>query len=214
MKLLSSPPIGGRLREAPPALDLQSLVGEEGWRRLPAAVQHRFAHAHREVVYAGDLTLRCSLVGRLFASVSALLGGPLTATCDDAPARVRVYGDGRGGVVWERHLTLGGHDKVVRSTKLADVRGELVERTDGGLSMALEIFEEHGALVFQSRRYFFALAGKRLPIPQLLTPGTCRVEHHDLGAGRFRFVLSMVHPWWGTTFRQCGVFQDPEETHA
>jgi hypothetical protein len=214
MKLHSLPWIAGAADETRPALDLQSLLGEEGWRRLPAAVQRRFARAHRDVVYAGELAMHCSPIGRVFAWASALLGGPLSAARGDAAARVRVYGDGRGGVVWERHLALAGQEKVVRSTKLADARGRLVERTDGGLSMALEVFEEDGALVFQSRRYFFALAGRRLSIPHVLTPGTCRVEHHDLGAGRFRFVLSMVHPWWGITFRQSGVFHDPEEIRA
>lgn len=199
---------------ASPALDLHALVGTEGWRRLPVAVQNRFAHADAERVYEGALALHCSPIGRLFAWAGALLGGPLTSARGDAPARVRVYPDGRGGVVWERHLRLAGRDRIVRSTKLADAHERLVERTDGGLSMALDVFEQDGVLVFQSRRYFFALAGLRLPIPALLTPGTCRVEHHALGASRFRFVLSMVHPWWGVTYRQSGVFHDPEEVHA
>jgi hypothetical protein len=214
MKHLSLPSITDAADDARPALDLPSMVGKEGWRRLPAAVQRRFAPGHPEVAYTGELAMDCSPVGRLFAWASALLGGPLSAVRGNASARVQVYGDARGGVVWERHLALAGHEKVVRSTKLADARGRLVERTDGGLSMALDVFEEGGALVFQSRRYFLALAGWRLQIPQCLTPGTCRVEHHDLGAGRFRFVLSMVHPWWGITFRQSGVFHEPEEIHA
>lgn len=197
-----------------PSLDLSALVGASGWRRLPAAVQRRFAHTDHERLYEGALSLHCSPIGRLFAWAGAVLGGPLTAARGDAPARVRVYGDGHGGVVWERHLALAGHDKLVRSTKLADAQGGLVERTDGGLAMALDVFEQDGVLVFQSRRYFFALAGLRIPIPALLTPGTCRVEHHALGADRFRFVLSMVHPWWGLTFRQSGVFHDPEEVQA
>lgn len=196
---------------AAPALDLPALVGASSWQRLPAAVQRRFAHTERERIYEGTLALHCSPIGRLFAWAGALLGGPLTAACGDAPARVRVYGDGRGGVVWERHLALADRDKCVRSTKLADARGRLVERTDGGLSMALDVFEQDGVLVFQSRGYFFALASLRIPIPALLTPGTCRVEHHALGADRFRFVLTMAHPWWGLTFRQSGVFHDPEE---
>ncbi|RYF52847.1 MAG: hypothetical protein EOO29_57410, partial [Comamonadaceae bacterium] len=37
----------------------------------------------------------------------------------------------------------------------------------------------------------------------------CRVAHTDLGAGQFRFTLSMVHPLWGETFHQSGVFTDP-----
>jgi hypothetical protein len=35
------------------------------------------------------------------------------------------------------------------------------------------------------------------------------VVHTDLGAGRFRFTMSMVHSLWGETFYQSGVFSDP-----
>ncbi|NUT15117.1 MAG: DUF4166 domain-containing protein, partial [Cupriavidus sp.] len=43
------------------------------------------------------------------------------------------------------------------------------------------------------------------------SPGQCRVEHRDLGGGHFRFSLCMVHPLWGETFHQSGVFTDPDE---
>ena len=46
------------------------------------------------------------------------------------------------------------------------------------------------------------------------TPGTCRVSHRDLGDGRFRFTLSMVHPLWGRTFHQTGVFADATEASS
>lgn len=195
-------------------LDLPAVLGPSAWYRLPSAVQRRFAHAHHDTTYEGDLSLRCSRVGRLFALLSRAFGGPLAEATCVAPARVRVYSDARGGVVWERHLDLDGHNKVVRSTKLPGGDRHVVERTDGGLSMLLAVFEEQGALIFQSRRYFYAMGGLRLPIPTAFTPGVCRVEHHDLGAGRFRFELSMVHPWWGTTFHQIGVFRDPKEFHV
>jgi hypothetical protein len=47
------------------------------------------------------------------------------------------------------------------------------------------------------------------PVPAWLTPGVCRVTHTDLGHGFFRFTLAMVHPLWGETFHQSGVFADP-----
>lgn len=199
--------------DSPPALDIASRVPAAGWSRLPAAVRRRFAAAGHDTCYDGHLDLDCSRVGRFFALFAGLLGGPLTASrCNAAPARVRVHDDGRGGVVWERRLRLpGGGTRVVRSTKEAGPGATLVERTDGGLAMELDVFEEDGALVFRSRRYFLALGRRRIPVPALLTPGTCRVEHRDLGAGRFRFTLSMVHPLWGLTFHQTGVFRDPEE---
>lgn len=203
------------LNTAPIApLDIAAIVGPAAWQRLPPAVRRRFAAAHDDTVYDGALDLECSALGRCFALLARLFGGPLTcARLRAAPARVRVHGDGRGGVVWERQLGLAsrGKPRIVRSTKLEGPRGTLIERTDGGLSMELDVFEQGGALVFRSRRYFLSVGGWRIPVPALLTPGVCRVEHRDEGRGCFRFTLEMVHPWWGRTLHQTGLFTDPQE---
>lgn len=199
-------------------LDLAALVGAEAWARLPAAVQRRFAAAHADTVYRGHMDLGCSRGGRVMALLGALFGSPLTGRrAQQVPTSVSVRGNGRGGVVWERrfHHAAGdggaASDRVVRSTKEMDTDGAtLRERTDGGLSMALRVFEDDGALVFESSRYFLALGRWHLPVPALLSPGVCRVSHRDLGQGRFRFTLTMTHPLWGQTFHQTGVFADPE----
>ncbi|WCM93742.1 DUF4166 domain-containing protein [Acidovorax sp. NCPPB 2350] len=196
-----------------PGLDLAAILGPAAWARLPPAVRRRFAAGHAATVYEGAMAFHCSSVGRCFAWLAGCLKSPLTPLCRaDVPVQVRVHGDGRGGVVWERHLGgPGARVHVVRSTKSLGPDGRVQERTDGGLSMALEVREEEGALVFVSRRYFFAAGPLRIPVPSWLAPGTCRVEHRDLGAGRFAFTLEMRHPLWGLTFHQTGVFADPEE---
>lgn len=194
-------------------LDLPALVGAAGWARLPQAVQRRFGTAHADVVYHGHMDLRCSRIGHLHALAARLFGGPLTRiNADDVPTEVRVHDNGRGGVVWERRFHgQGGHGvRMVRSTKELGPDGGLRERTDGGLSMSLDVFEEGGALVFRSRRFWLVLGWLRIPVPAWLTPGVCRVTHTDLGQGLFRFTLSMVHPLWGETFHQTGVFADPD----
>ncbi|KQO12234.1 hypothetical protein ASF11_16970 [Acidovorax sp. Leaf76] len=204
-----------------PVLDLQALAGAAAWARLPAAVQRRFGTAHADVSYHGHLDLRCSLIGHIYAALTRPWGGPLTHIHTTAlPATVHVSHNGRGGVVWERCFHTGtgatndngthtGADRTVRSTKELGADGTLLERTDGGLAMSLDVLEEDGALVFRSRRFWWVVAGLRIPVPTLLTPGTCRVAHTDLGGGQFRFTLSMVHPLWGETFHQSGVFTDP-----
>jgi hypothetical protein len=191
---------------------LQSFVGAAAWARLPPAVQRRFATTHADASYEGRMTLRCSWIGRVYAACSRVLGGPLpNRNASDVPTTVRVRDNGRGGVVWERDFHAGrcGKRHVVRSTKEADAHGGLLERTDGGLSMSLDVFEENGGLVFLSRRYWLLLGRWRIRIPAWLAPGICRVVHTDLGVGRFRFTMSMVHSLWGETFYQSGVFSDP-----
>ena len=198
--------------DAPRSLDLPALVGAAGWARLPAAVRRRFGVDHGAATYVGRMELRCSPIGRVFALASRLFGSPLSAVTSTAvPTSVRVFDDGRGGMVWERSFHTAGAEAphVVRSTKQLGDDGGLLERTDGGLSMALDVFEERGALVFESRRFTLLLGRLRLPVPALLAPGTCRVTHTDLGDGLFRFDLDMVHPLWGHTFHQSGVFADP-----
>jgi len=192
-------------------LDLAALLGPAAWQRLPAAVRHRFAAGHTAATYVGTLDLQRSRIGRLFAALSALLGSPLCATQAAAvPASVHVQADGHGGVTWTRRLALPGRGAMqIRSTKACGEDGQLFERTDGGLGMALAVFELEGSLVFESRRYQWMLGRWRLPVPALFTPGTCRVSHQDLGQGRFRFTLEMRHALWGRTFHQTGVFIDP-----
>jgi len=196
---------------APDALDLAALVGAAGWSRLPPAVRRRFGRGHGTATFVGRMTMRCSAAGRVFAALAKAFGSPLSSATDDAvPASVHVSGDGRGGMVWERcfHTAGPGLPHVVRSVKRMGASG-LEERTDGGLGMGLRAFEQGGALVFESHAFFLALGGLRLRVPALLTPGTCRVVHTDLGDGLFRFDLDLVHPLWGRTFHQSGVFADP-----
>lgn len=188
-------------------LDLATLIGPAAWARLPATVRRRFAAGHAEATYRGLMDMRCSALGRVLAWLVKPLKSPLAAAnASGVPTTVRVRAVG-AGVVWER--TFDDGVGRVFSTKELDAHGGLQERTRGGLGMALDVFEQDGALVFQSRRYFLDLGPLRLVMPRLLSPGTCRVEHRDLGNGLFRFTLSMTHPLWGETFHQTGVFMDP-----
>ncbi len=195
-------------------LDLADYVGAAGWARLPAAVRRRFGAGHPDVDYTCRMDLRCSAIGRIYASLSRAFGSPLTSLqARGLAATVRVRGNDQGGVMWERVFGEAANGAtgaaIVRSTKEPGAEGQLTERTDGGLAMALDVFEENGTLVFQSRRFFLALGPLRIPVPQWLSPGQCRVTHTDLGGGDFRFTLSMQHPLWGETFHQSGVFTDP-----
>jgi hypothetical protein len=193
-------------------LDLRVLLGEPAWFRLPATVRARFEAGHADAVYEGKMAkLECSWVGRCFAGLSRIVGAPLTAMrAESVPAVVRVSNDGHGGVIWERRFQVAGRPaSFVRSTKELGPDGLLFERTDGGLGMALAVFEQEGALVFESRRYELVLGRRHFVVPAFLTPGICRVTHTDLGAGSFRFTLTMDHPLWGRTFQQIGDFADP-----
>ncbi len=200
---------------AVPPPDFPMLVGMPAWRRLHADVRRRFAPGHADVAirYRGYMDVHRSTIGVAFAVLATLVGGPLPWRRGDCvPTDVGVWDDRRGGVVWERnlHLRPGVPPARIRSTKRLGPAGSLLECVDGGLGMMLAVFEQDGALVFESQSYFLAIAGLRIPIPSLFTPGTCRVTHAAVTPDRFRFTMEMAHPVWGRTFHQTGIFHDPE----
>lgn len=199
----------------PPALSFERLVGHDGWWRLHPDIQRRFGPGHADVPvdYRGTMLIDRSPIGLAFALFALVLGGPLPLRrASSADAIVRVAPDGHGGVSWERWLRFGVSAPThIRSVKRAGPDKTLLECVDGGLGMVLFVYEDHGALVFESLGYFLAFGPRRVPIPSFLTPGRCRVAHAAVAEGRFSYDLTMRHPLWGTTFHQCGVFTDPED---
>jgi hypothetical protein len=193
---------------------LRHVLGATAWQRLPEAVRARFAETAPDVTYGGAFeAVNASGLGRFFAWLGALVGTPVVPrTGENVAARVAVRAT-NDGVEWRREYEWeDGRTSVVTSTKL--VRdGELIERLPARLNMPLDVREENGVLVFESRGYYFDLGfGIRLPLPAFFSPGMTRVEHVDLGHGWFRFTLIVVHPWFGDMFFQTGRFcamEDP-----
>ena len=200
----------GYLAEGPPrlefpTLDLAALVYRPAWAALPSSLRVRFEAGHGPSTYVGTLACERSRLGAVFAWASRLLGAPLTAVRATAlPVSVDVR-PVPGGVAWSRQL---GPGRWVRSVKSAGPNGTVLERTDGGLGMVLDVTAEGAALVFTSRSFFLAIGPWRLTVPGWLTPGRCRVEHRAVDDRRFRFTLTMTHPLYGVTFRQTGIFAE------
>ena len=81
----------------------------------------------------------------------------------------------------------------------------------GGLGMYLGLSERGGAICFESRGYFWQVFGQRLPLPNLLSPGRTLVSHAEAGGGFFRFTLEIIHPVFGETVFQTGLFSEMSE---
>lgn len=199
----------------PPPLDFARLVGADGWHRLPEAIRRRFAHAPAigaMQTYAGTMeVVECSRAGFALAQLCRLIGTPFAPfPGTGVPVTIRLSADGTGrGIVWDRIYRYAGRPPVlVRSTKQAASDGGLLEVVGGGFGMAVRVYELDAALHFESQRYFWRCAGRRLPLPDTLTPGAAHVVHTDLGDGRFRFEMTFTHPRRGVLFRQDGIFAE------
>lgn len=195
--------------------DFARLLGPAAWASLPAAVRARFGTAshHRTVIYNGEMVVRASPIGWLFAQVCRLIGTPLAPwRGTDVPVRVDVHLDRRGGLAWDRTYDFAGRKPVmVSSAKLMSPSGALMEVVRGGLGMTLAVTVEDSALHFHSLAYFATLGPLRLPLPLLTSPGRAHVIHTDMGGGTFRFTLIFTHPLFGETLFQDGLFRDPPE---
>lgn len=191
--------------------DFRKLLGEAAWKRLPAAVQLRFAadaHDSAATVYRGRMQVRASLCGRWFAQLCRLIGTPVAPFVGDTvPVHVRVSNCDRG-IVWERRYEFPDRAPVtVSSIKQLDDDGTLVEALNAGLHMRLRVYEERGELHFLSTGYFFRAGRIRLALPGWFLPGATHVIHEDRGDGQFRFSMSTEHAWFGEMFFQEGLFQ-------
>jgi hypothetical protein len=196
---------------------LEGVLGEMAWQRLPRAVRARFGEPALAVDYVGEFEIvRASILGRFLARLCILMGTPVVPrTGLNVPAVVRV-GPTERGVVWKREYRWPDKSTcLVRSTKVIEPDGTLVEELPARLCMPLDVYEQSGGLHFVSRGYYFCLGtlrnGRRIriPLPTWLSPGTTHVEHLDEAGvgGWFRFTMTVTHPVFGELFYQTGRFR-------
>ena len=194
----------------------RNLLGEEMWDRLPPAIRDRFGKRVRggeSVAYQGVVTgMKMNWAGWVLAQVARLVGAPLPydMSCVGQPAIVVVTEDIAGdGQFWVRQYgRRSGFPQMVHSSKRFAGATGLEEYIGYGLGIALKVEASEAALSFRSDHYFIALPGRRIRLPRLLSPGALRIEHRDLGAGRFRFSLSLGSRIFGRLVSQDAVFQD------
>lgn len=208
--------------QRPPAADesvvdlrFRTLIGEDSWARLPAAVQKRFSKRlspGAAVVYAGEvLETRLSRMGKILSTLARAIGAPLPL--DDGMTGAAVVtvteNEGLGGQCWTRtYVRRGRFPQVIHSAKCFAGPTGLEEYVGYGVGMSLAVTERNGALVFRSTRYVLAIGRWRLRLPRLLEPGEMEVVHQDEGGGAFLFTLALSHPWLGDLISQTARFRD------
>lgn len=186
------------------------IIGARAWLSLPETVRARFARV-TPALYRGETETKITLLGRFFAYALLFFGAPLPVVTGRCAALVRVSVKD-GGMSWTRiYRGPFGLAFQVRSIKRPSQDGRLLECCAGGWTMLLDVFADHGSLVFRSREFFWRAGPVSVPLPLWLTPGVAEVRHTDHGGGRFRFTLSFDHPWLGQTIFQDGIFADPKD---
>lgn len=220
LRLRGRPPISNlatdtqRRAFAPEPSKIRERMGA-AYLDLHPNVQARFAHdpaIGTTLDYKGlmDVTY-CSPAGKCFALLTRLIGNPLLPLNGlNVPMDVKLMRHpGHDGIFWQRTYHYPDLPAIsVVSAKKMDAKGDLMECVGGGFGMKLRLEAENGELHFISDYYFFHLGSWRLPLPHVISPGKTCVTHKDIGQGRFRYSITMTHPWLGVTFFQTGVFRE------
>lgn len=192
----------------------RSLLGETHWLRLDPAIRDRFSGGATGRGFYGLMsTVRLSLGGHCLALLARLFGKSLCPkTGSDVVTKIDVEGhasDASG--VWNRsYLLPRGQRYTVTSIKRFDPDAGLMECLGRGFVMYLDLYAEPDALHFVSTGYAWYCGPVKIPLPRLLSPGDTHVIHRELGGGRFRFTLSIRHPWLGELAFQEGDFFERE----
>lgn len=187
------------------------------WHQLHPSVQRRFNRLPTEqnpIIYSGTMeVVKRSRAGWLFAFLTKVIGNPLSPHqgTDVAMEVMLTSRKNQPGVYWQRtYYFLNKPPFQVTSVKKDD-QGKMMEMVGGGFGMFLDVFAENGELHFKSTRYFWKFIKWYVPLPHWLSPGETHVIHQDLGAGDFRFTISMDHSFLGQTFYQTGIFHEAEK---
>ncbi len=110
---------------------------------------------------------------------------------------------------WTRiYQRAGQFPQVVHSMKRFSGKTGLEEYIGYGIGMALRVYGEDQSLIFESCGYFLELFGKRLALPNAITPGKMRIIHKREGVGTFSFTLTLRHPYFGRLIYQRAMFKD------
>ena len=139
-------------------------------------------------------------------------GSGLFEDGSDIVTKIDVEGDASDASgVWNRsYLLPRGQRYTVTSVKRFDPDAGLLECLGRGFVMHLDLYAEPDALHFVSAGYAWHCGPVKIPLPRLLSPGDTHVIHRELGGGRFRFTLSIRHPWLGELAYQEGDFFERE----
>ena len=196
-------------------LRFRALMSDDDWSSLPAAVRRRFTKRlanGNTAVYSGEIVhTRINLAGRCLAQLARLIGAPLPTSSDShVPMIVSVTEDmATGGQIWTRLCTRrNGFPQIINSSKRFSGPTGIEEYLGHGLSMALTVHANNGALVFRSDSYFLRVFGWRFKLPAFLSPGVVTVTHAEIGDDRFLFTLKVEHPWFGALIDQVAAFRD------
>jgi hypothetical protein len=196
-------------------LRFRALIPPDAWASLPSQIRRRFSKrlaGGRTVVFVGEVVeTRMSIAGLILANAARLIGSPFpTSTDSGVPSVVSVTEDlATGGQIWTRlYARRAGFPQVIHSSKRFGGPTGLEEHVGGGVGMTLTLHVEAGALFFRSARYFVKLLGRRLWLPDALTPGSLSVTHMECGDGRFSFTLDVTHPRFGLLIHQRAVFRE------
>lgn len=191
----------------------RSLLGEASWQNLHPAIKRRFSeeHYHQPVTYTGEMQeVFLSAAGQVLAHTCRLIGTPLALyNGKNIPTDVHVYHDCKlQGMTWDRFYHYPGKPtNRVKSTKCLNVDTGLVELVGFGLGMQLRLFEQDGALHFESTRFFCQIGKYKVTLPDWLTPGKTVVVQRAIDDAKFQFSLDVRHELLGQVYRQVGIFQ-------
>jgi hypothetical protein len=219
-KARNQPAPAGLPADRPPAKDLgdlrfRSLLTAHEWNALPQDVRRRFSkrvQGGATAVFIGRLAeQRANLFGRLLANAMRVIGAPLPISSDiDVPSVVTVTEDvATGGQIWTRlYANRTGFPQIIHSSKRFCGPTGLEEFIGCGISIALRISVEEGALVFRSAAYRLALGRLRMSLPKWLSPGALAVTHRETGKATFLFSLKLEHPVFGELLFQSGHYRE------
>lgn len=187
-------------------------IFDDKWDSLPPALKKHYAnrgYSDDVVKLDGVMHIKMSKLTRLMKPLFRLLGALVPYEGENISTTVYSKSEpDSNNYILERHFNFEDKKPYVFRSSLNPIEGdEVVEIMKFGVGWRCKFDFVDGKVLLLHRGFVVRMFGKLLPLPLALLMGKGYAEEEATGEDSFKMLMTITHPWFGTTFDYRGEFK-------
>lgn len=188
---------------------MEKVLGEQ-WQELPEVIRTHYdlpMNRQASVLVEGAMDIGHPIRAWPLIAASRLAGALVPAGRGVSVHVLKSTREGSGTLYWNRSLHYpDGRMATFLSTMEYIGENHLIEYTNHGIGIRMDVTVEEGELVYRSRGYACRRLSGRFTVPDGLLLGSAEIRERAISANQFELDFRIWHPLLGHIYRYGGVF--------